>query len=102
MGNLRLRRQGVVRPRSRGKNDEGGGAGKTGPFLTMAKNYTYIIIDMNSGLMDGIYMYREDAVQMLEYHRSREPNGQWVMAEVSHDTNGTYGIPDKVFWARNQ
>lgn len=73
----------------------------TAPFLSMAKDCTYIIIDMNSGLMDGKYMYREDAIHMLKHHKSREPSGQWIMAEVSHATNGSYGIPDKVFWARN-
>ena len=60
---------------------------------------SYIILDVKSGEMDGYYKeytneYQINAVNALEYHKKRKPEGYWIIVKtVSND-----GYPIKRWW----
>ena len=61
---------------------------------------SFIVLDMQSGAMDGLYTDKEGADMMLSFFNERHPNGMWVVVEVVTSVKGLH-IPDNM-WHNNR
>ena len=57
----------------------------------------FLIIEMNTGAMDGFYFPEELARESLAYLREEYPWGSFVLTEIQDMTEGTR-LPDNMFW----
>lgn len=58
----------------------------------------YLIEEMRSGKIDGIYTCtRNEAMKILNRHKRKEPQGLWVLLSVDAETIDKNIIPDYRF-----
>lgn len=55
----------------------------------------YLVIEMSTGAMDGIYRFKLGAEDALRAMRRRHPGGTWVLAEVL--SGEPFHLPDARF-----
>ena len=60
----------------------------------------FIVLDLQSGAMDGFYTDKNGADTMLPFFNERHPDGMWVVVEVVTPLKGMH-IPDST-WHTNK
>lgn len=53
----------------------------------MSNTQTYLVMEMRTGAVDGHYMERECAEQMVEHWQTSHPKGQWVILICDRELN---------------
>ena len=61
----------------------------------MKKDEIYLLIDMNSGAMDGFYALLPMAQAVLAYHKQR--GGMWIVTKIM-DAPDNLELPNHLFW----
>jgi hypothetical protein len=56
----------------------------------------FIVLDLQSGAMDGFYTTKKMADNMLPFFNERHPNHMWIVVEVVTPLKGMR-IPDSTF-----
>lgn len=68
-------------------------AGASDPALPKG----WVVIETNTGAMDGVYTHVDDASGVLGRMEKRYPHGKWFLFALHSDPKGSV-IPDAMFW----
>lgn len=56
----------------------------------------FLLVNLKTGLMDGIYKSKDGALQSFEYFKSTGEPG-WILTEVLESGDQSLAIPDNLF-----